>query len=228
MHSAHFSRLVRLPPDTCCWAPPKPFPPLAEILAHPGAKNMEEKMTRRITATIEDRVYASLKEEATRSGTSPNKLMTRLLNERYHETNISSAATQEIDDSEEKYSPCRRNYTLNKEHATLLHRKAKELGITDTAYLRMMIRSKDFKRIEYSVNDLEAYIDQSQKLIDSVVRFVNFIGSAGKGEVFEPDIRKILSLLEEIKSLHKEQIRLTYSNRQKVYRKMIKRIEDEL
>lgn len=185
-------------------------------------------MTRRITATIEDRVYASLKEEATRSGTSPNKLMTRLLNERYHETNISSAATQEIDDSEEKYSPCRRNYTLNKEHATLLHRKAKELGITDTAYLRMMIRSKDFKRIEYSVNDLEAYIDQSQKLIDSVVRFVNFIGSAGKGEVFEPDIRKILSLLEEIKSLHKEQIRLTYSNRQKVYRKMIKRIEDEL
>jgi hypothetical protein len=75
---------------------------------------------------------------------------------------------------------------------------------------------------------LEAYIDQSQKLIDSVVRFVNFIGSAGKGEVFEPDIRKILSLLDEIKSLHKEQVRLTYSNRQKVYRKMIKKIEDEL
>ncbi len=186
-------------------------------------------MARRITATIDDLIYNSLKEEASRSGMSPNKMMTYLLNERYSETDASAVAmVHENDPPESVISQSRRNYSLNPEHAALLHRKAKALGITDTAYLRMMIRSKDFKRIEYSLDDLEAYIDQSQKLIDSIVRFVDFIGSSGKGQVFEPDVRKILSLREDIKALHKEQVRLTYSNRQKVYRQMIKKIEDEL
>ena len=186
-------------------------------------------MSRRITATIEEHIYNSLKEEASVNGLSPNKLMTHLLNSRYSNTNVQETLSDPDDNGAEgdPYTG-RRNYTLNSEYASLLHRKASALGLSDSAYLRMMIRTKDFKRINYSLDDLETFISQSQELIDSVVRFVNFIGSSGKGNVYEQDIKRILSLLEEIRSLNRAQVRYTYTNRQKVYRKMIKRIEDEL
>ena len=91
-----------------------------------------------------------------------------------------------------------------------------------------MIRSKDFKRIEYSLDDLNNFMAQSQKLIDSVVLFVDFIATSGKGLVFEADVRRIFELLDEIKSIHKEQLKQIYQNRRAVYKKMIAKIEDEL
>ena len=122
----------------------------------------------------------------------------------------------------------RRNYTLSGSYVSALKRKAKAAGLTETAYIRLLIRSRDFKRIEYSVEDLSEYTAQSQRLINSVTSFVALIESSGKGIVFEPDVKRMLAMLEEIKALCRTQVQQALQNRRAVYRKMIKKVEDEL
>ena len=184
-------------------------------------------MAKQMLLRLPDDLYQKIKKTADYKQLSVNRFIVSALSE-----NIAEAGEEQPDVSVDTGSLEEAGkiitYRFPKSYGALVRQKASQLGLTDTAYLRQMIRSKDFKRIDYSLDDLWENMSQSQKLIDSVVRFVDFINTSGKGQVFEPDIRKILSLLEDIKALHKKQIQLAHSNREKVYRKMIRKIEDEL
>ena len=181
---------------------------------------------KQIPLRLSQELFQSIKAIADSKNLSINQFIVSTLSEAVSDTEdvTDSCSLSETDSSKETGKMI--TYRFPKSYATLIHQKASQHGLTDTAYLRQMIRSRDFKRIEYSLDDLWEYIAQSQQLIDAVVRFVELIDTAGKGQVYEPDIRRILSLLEEIKSLHKEQIRLTHDNRESVYKKMIQKIED--
>lgn len=185
-------------------------------------------MSRRITATISDEQYASFTELARDHGLSPNKYISNLITESLLENDRLSGLQKPECMPDENVNLGRRNYTLSGSYVSVLKRKAKAAGLTETAYLRLLIRSRDFKRIEYSVEDLNEYISQSQRLINSVTSFVALIESSGKGIVFEPDVKHMLIMLEEIKALCRTQVQQALQNRRAVYRKMIKKVEDEL
>ena len=184
-------------------------------------------MAKQIPLRLPEDLYKRIKTSADSNSLSVNQFIVSALTESISGMD-ESAAEESAETINYNSSDKMVTYRFPESYATLLHKKAGSLGLTDTAYLRQMIRSKDFKRIDYSLNDLWEYIAQSQRLIDSVVRFVELIDTSGKGQVFEQDVRRILSLLEEIRTMHKEQIKLTHSNREAVYRKMIRKIEDAL
>ena len=83
-----------------------------------------------------------------------------------------------------------------------------------------------FKKIDYTVDDLFEYLSQHQKVINAIQSFVDLVKENGKGIVFEPDIRRLIQLSEEIKAAMLVQINLTVKNRAKVYNEMKSKIEE--
>lgn len=182
-------------------------------------------MIKQICLRLPQELYDSIKNNANASGLSVTKYiistLTEVIQNSQQESMDEFTEDFEMDSNQLLYT-----YRFNPEDAKLLKQKAKALNLADTAYLRLLIRTKNFKYIDYSTDDLREYISQSQRLIDSVTDFVDFIRTSGKGLVFEQDVRRILVMLEEIKDLHKKQIQITFTDRQSVYRKMIKKIEE--
>ena len=184
-------------------------------------------MIKQICLRMPNDLYDSIKEKADATGLSLTKYIVAVLS---HETQLVQQSFPDEPDNDMEYDKEQKLYTyrFNWNDVRILRQKAKAFKLSDTAYLRMLIRTKNFKYIDYSTDDLEQYISESQRLIDSVTNFVDYIHTSGKSLVFAPDIRRIMSMLEEIKTIHKQQVQLTFTNRQKVYRDMIKKIEDAL
>ena len=184
-------------------------------------------MSHRINLRLPDDLFARVERASSENGLSINQYITSILT-----TSLSSCSPSGSGNEagSENTTPSIGNpstYRFSPEDVSILRRKARSLGLTDTAYLRKLIRTKHFKHIDCSLDDLREYMSQSQKLIDSVTRFVSLIESNGKGAVFEQDVRRILSLLSEIKDLHKEQLQTIYNNRRAACKTMIKKLESE-
>ena len=160
-------------------------------------------------------------------GLTPNKYTAVLLAENLQPDPGQVTETKGIEDTIIATGR-RRNYTLDQTDAAILRRKAQMLGLNDTAYLRILIRTKNFKRIDYTVDDLFAYLSQLQKAIDSIHSFVDLIHKGGKGVIFAPDVQHMTKLAEQLKSLMLVQVDQSFKNRSKVYDKMIRKIEDSL
>ncbi len=181
-------------------------------------------MNRRFSVTIDDKLYEALMAESAKLDLTPNKYTAVLLAEKLQP--IRNDMISDTDSVPVATAGRRRNYTLDLADASLLKKKASALGLCDTAYLRMLIRTKDFRKIDYTVDDLFAYLSEHQKAIDSLHSFVELIRNNGKGVVFEPDIRRIIQLSEEIKAAMLVQVEQTFRNREKVYNEMIRKIEN--
>ena len=184
-------------------------------------------MSKRFSVTIEDRLFEALSTKAQSLAMTPGKYTAMLIAENLHPDPGQVTDTKDIEDTIIATGR-RRNYTLDLADASILRRKAQSLGLNDTAYLRILIRTKTFKRIDYTVDDLFAYLSQLQKVIDSIHSFIELIRKDGKGAVFAPDIKHMTELAEQLKSLMLVQVEQSFKNRSKVYDKMIKKIEDSL
>ena len=181
-------------------------------------------MSKRFSVTIRDDLYETLMAESQKLDLSPNKYTALLLAEKLQEY-MDCSKTAPDPPSSSHHSGRRRNYTLDLSDATLLREKASALGLCDTAYLRLLIRTKNFIRIDYTTDDLFEYLARHQKVIDSILSIVDFIRKDGKELVFAPDIKRIIQLSEEIKAAMIAQVNLTFGNRAKVYKEMIRKIE---
>ena len=184
-------------------------------------------MSHRINLRLPDDLFTKVENASRENGLAINQYITSLLAASLNSYTPSGHIT---DSNKENGVPSKRyhsTYRFSPDDAKILRSKARSLGLTDTAYLRQLIRTKSFKRIDCSLDDLREYMSQSQHLIDSVNRFVHLIENDGKGKVFEPDVRRILELLSEIRNLHKEQLQAIYHNRRAAYKKMLQKIESE-
>lgn len=181
-------------------------------------------MKKRFSVTITDELYKALTTAASKLDLSPNKYTAMLLAEKLQ--GFQDSPETDGTSSNIRNTGKRRNYTLDLADAAILKRKASALGLCDTAYLRMLIRTKNFKKIDYTVDDLFEYLTQHQKVINAIQSFVDLVKENGKGIVFEPDIRRLIQLSEEIKAAMLVQINLTVKNRAKVYNEMKSKIEE--
>ena len=184
-------------------------------------------MSKRFSITINDGLYETLSSKAQELGLTPNKYTAMLLVENLQPNPGQVTDTSDIENTI-MATGRRRNYTLDLADASILRRKAQNLGLNDTAYLRILIRTKTFKLIDYTVDDLFAYLSQLQKAIDSILAFVELIRKDGKGVVFAPDVQHMTELAEQLKSLMLAQVDQAFKTRSAVYDNMIKKIEDSL
>lgn len=114
-----------------------------------------------------------------------------------------------------------RRISLTSDEAFTLREKASSLGLSDVAYLRKLIFTKDFNILDISSTDIDSYIAELHPLIDSINSFVSLIKRCDSNNIYKQDIDKVSAMLNEIKTLMKKQLNTSYSNRKKVYKDMM-------
>lgn len=119
------------------------------------------------------------------------------------------------------YEHRNRRIPLTSDEAFTLREKASSLGLSDVAYLRKLIFTKDFNILDISSTDIDSYIAELHPLIDSINSFVSLIKRSDDNSIYKQDIDKLVGMLNEIKTLMKKQLSTSYSNRKKVYRDMM-------
>ena len=201
---------------------------MAQILGFEDKTKKEaDAMSHRINLRLPEDLFSKVENAARENGLAINQYITSILTTSLNSCSTLDSFVEEISESIDSDKTASSTYRFSPGDVSILRRKARSLGLSDTAYLRKVIRTKDFKYIDCSLDDLREYMTQSQKLIDSVTQFVHLIETNGKGIVFEQDVRRILSLLLEIKDLHKEQLQTIYENRRSAYKMMLKKMESE-
>ena len=184
-------------------------------------------MSKRIDITVPDDLYEVLKAEASDNGTIPSRFITRYLSENLmpeEDQNGIIEESYEADPDNGKLT----TYRFKQEDASIIHERAVRLGISDTAYLRKLVRSKQFNVIDIADDDIKEYLAQVGKISNSASSLVSMIKRNGNGQVYSQDIERMLELLEGIKGLCKEQVKLTYANRNKAYKAMVSKLDREI
>ena len=181
-------------------------------------------MSKRIDITIPDDLYNILKAEAADNGTIPSRFITRYLSEQFINPESPDEEIYDSNPGSDKLT----TYRLKQEDAAIVHERAVRLGISDTAYIRKLIRSKRFKVLDIADDDIKEYLAQIGKITGSASSLVSMIKKNGNSQVYAQDIERILELLEDIKGLCKEQVKVTYANRNKVYKAMLTKLDKEV
>ena len=168
-----------------------------------------------IKITVDEKIAERAKREAAREHLSMSAYVAKTVAEKL------STLSEDEDDFVEETVECK-SYTsvyISDNDASTLRMKAKRVGLTDTAYVRQLIHTKDFKINNIVTEDIEEYIAEVHSAIESLNSIVGLIKRNGKGEVFKQDVVAIEEKADEISNILSAQVKKAYQKRKKKYDK---------
>ncbi len=170
-------------------------------------------MSKHIQITVPENIAEVIKQEADKEKLSVSAYISKSM------ASLLKGKKVEIAEPDLSVNKKHTAIALSDEDASVLRLKAKQAGLTDTAYIRQMIHTKDFTINEIKTSDLEDYIGEVHSAVASLNSLVSMIRKAGKGEVFKQDIEEVVGKANEIASLLQVHIEQTYKSRRKDYKK---------
>lgn len=132
-------------------------------------------------------------------------------------------ALKEDSDNEKKKS----YIVFDEDTSAILQQKAAEQGLNETAYLRNMVLTKDFKVYKITTDDLEDIIAEVHSAISSLSSTIGIIKRQGKGEIFEQDVKKISQDADEIKKTLNKIVKNLYRTRRSAQNKIVRKLEKQ-
>ena len=179
--------------------------------------------TKKLSANVNEDLYNAVMREAEREKISVSALLTRLIKENIdiEEKEFLPIYNEEIPSTTET------QIRLDSETSAVLHSKALEQGITDTAYVRNLIHTRDFKIYRIQTDDIEDFISEVHRAITALSSTVSIILKQGKGEIFEQDIKSIKTSADEIKTVLNKIVRNLYDTRKSVQNNLTKKMSNQ-
>ncbi len=182
-----------------------------------------------IRVFLPDDLDKIIKREADAEHVSPGEYISMMVKE-----DLSSLPTNddfEMDAEEELSQGMDRSNQVNVhlygEDANQIKRKAADMGLNPTAYIRRLIYTKEYANIVVPTDDLREYIDKFTKLENAFISVVGYIKSADR-VVFQQDLDLLNDYMGQMTDLFKEQVKLTAATRLKTENKMIKFVKDQI
>ncbi len=182
-----------------------------------------------IRVFLPEEVEKIIKREADAEHVSPGDYISMMVKEGLDK--IPSADDYEIDCEEERAQGMDRSTEvrihLYGDDANQLKRKAADMGLNPTAYIRRLIYTKEFVNVIVPTDDLREYIDKFTKLENAFIAAVGYIKSAD-GLIYKQDLELLNDYAGQIAELFKEQVKISTAERLKVENKMIKYVKDQI
>lgn len=173
----------------------------------------------RLSINVDADLYNAILESSKNEHISASAFVNKILKE-----NIKTTTT--LPDKEERdivENNSKSRIWLDAETTAILHKKAKELGFTDTAFVRRLIHTKNFKIYYVQTEDINLLINEVHKAISSLSSSISLIKKYGKGEVYEADVKKILNDSDEIKVILRKIVANLYGTRRTAQQKLVKK-----
>lgn len=176
---------------------------------------------------LQDDVARIIKQEAKAENMSVSSYCAMIANDAVRNM-IDSDPSYETHEStvEEKTAVDSYRVKLCGKDATLLKKKAKELGVLPADWIRHAIYRKDLKIHYVQLVDLEEMLDQIGRLVSTVEGVATVCIS--NRSVFPQDVERIRDLLEEITALMKKCVATVLAKRQKAQQKLVEKNEEKL
>lgn len=182
-----------------------------------------------IRVFLPDDLEKIIKREADAEHVSPGEYISMMVKE-----GLSSLPTKddfEMDAEEELFQGMDRSNQVNVhlygEDANQIKRKAADMGLNPTAYIRRLIYTKEYVNIVLPTDDIQEYIEKFSELEKAFVSVVGYIRSAD-GVIFKQDLELLNDYMGQIQELFKLQVKVSVSSRLKVENKMIKYVRDQI
>lgn len=116
---------------------------------------------------------------------------------------------------------------LDPEETSLLEQKSKERGISPQAYLRKVIRTKNFVDIEVSTGDLFEICEALNVYAGSIRNFLS-LTIKSNDKIRQEDVDEIKNQLSGLIKLIRSIYRKTERDREKVIRKVVRDIKAQI
>ena len=179
----------------------------------------------KVELRLPEDLFLVIEQEAKEYGLSVPRYISMFLKEKYEDVVLLDDEGNPDPDLE---TGRRKNYKLDPEDVTIIKEEAKKLGVSDIAYLRKLIRTNTFVNLEIVDDDLIDYLARIGELTTAGTSLVNLIRKQGDGQVHTQDIDRMLTILEDVKQLANEQVKLSYSNRKNIYKNMVSKLKKSM
>ena len=180
-------------------------------------------MSKTFQVSMPEEIANALIEEAKNEQLTVSSYLTMITKEQLKDVIKENNKDDETNDSQDGGRLCIEFYGKD---SALVKRKAADLGLTPTSYLRRLAYTKDFKIIDFTTDDLEGFLADIGRLINAITSCIN-MAKRYSGKIFPQDIELIKNNLDKIIKLSQEQIVISLNDRKRVYNKMMKKIMEE-
>lgn len=188
---------------------------------------MSSNKTKKISVLVDQETYDAIKEVTQRNRLPMSAYLTRAIKSSLKEEEGIDTYNKEDPEEDGDSKKRKASVIFDEDASAILKQKATEQGLSERAYLRNLIVTKDFKVYRIQTDDIEDIISEVHSAISSLSSTVGIIKKQGKGEIFKQDVERIEKDSEEIKTVLNKIVRNLYSTRRSTKNKLVRKLERE-
>lgn len=174
---------------------------------------------KRMFTFVDEDVQNAITKLAEKEHLSASALISKILKEYLKEGDFELENTKDKNQIDNDVKRCR--VWIDEETVPVLNEKAASVGLSNTAYIRNLIHTTDFKIYHVQTENIDEFINEVHKAVSSLSSTISLIKRYGKGKVFEQDVVKIQNDADEIKSLLRKIVANLYGTRRSVQQKLV-------
>lgn len=179
--------------------------------------------TKMVGVHVTEDLYNEIQLRAENEKLSVSSFLNREIKNMFSEYELPEIKKPELTETEDRKA----YVSFDKDTSAILQQKAAEQGLTETAYLRNLIHTKDFKVYRVVTDDLENIIEEVHSAISSLSGTISIIRKQGQGKIFEQDVKHILQDADEIKKTLNKIVQNLYKTRRSTKNKILKDLENQ-